>query len=426
MKKLTSFDVLFVPRAKRNGKKHLERLYARITVDSKRTEMSLSREVTTGLFDPGAQRCKGNSKEARALNDFLSLVRGEIYEIRKQLMLEGKSVSAERIKAFYKGEPDPDAPKNPTVLELYDEHNRKFVELIGTKNHSKPTYKKHLTSRSHVSNFIKEAYEMDDLEWKEINVKFLNEYEYWLKTQRECNHNSSMKYIVNFGKAIRIAYSEGYMDRNPLDQFKITLEKTHRDVLSEEEIEWIQDLDLHGRLDKVRDCFVFSIYSGLPFIDLEELTMDDIEKDKNGKLWIVKSRHKTDIDFIIPVLPETKALIEKYDDHPLRQKKGIVLPVLSNQKYNAYLKEIADLAGINKYLTTHLARHTFATTVTLNNGIPLEIVSKMLGHSSVKTTQIYAKVQQKAIEMSMGELMNKKPKKRKKKNNKKNGKGGQK
>lgn len=235
-----------------------------------------------------------------------------------------------------------------------------------------------------------------------------------------------MKYIVNFGKAIRIAYSEGYMDRNPLDQFKITLEKTKRDVLSETEIEQIQELDLHGRLEKVRDCFVFSIYSGLPFIDLEELTMDDIEKDKNGKLWIVKSRHKTDIDFIIPVLPETKALIEKYDDHPLRQKKGVVLPVLSNQKYNAYLKEIADLAGINKHLTTHLARHTFATTVTLNNGIPLEIVSKMLGHSSVKTTQIYAKVQQKAIEMSMGELMNKKLKKRKKKNNKKDRKGGQK
>ena len=141
---------------------------------------------------------------------------------------------------------------------------------------------------------------------------------------------------------------------------------------------------------------------------------------------LVKSRHKTDIDFIIPVLPETKALIEKYDDHPLKQKKGVVLPVLSNQKYNAYLKEIADLAGINKHLTTHLARHTFATTVTLNNGIPLVIVSKMLGHSSVKTTQIYAKVQQKAIEMSMGELMNKKLKKRKMKNKKKNGKGGQK
>jgi site-specific recombinase XerD len=154
--------------------------------------------------------------------------------------------------------------------------------------------------------------------------------------------------------------------------------------------------------------------------------MDDIEKDKNGKLWIVKSRHKTDIDFIIPVLPETKALIEKYDDHPLRQKKGIVLPVLSNQKYNAYLKEIADLAGINKYLTTHLARHTFATTVTLNNGIPLEIVSKMLGHSSVKTTQIYAKVQQKAIEKSMGEMMKKKSRKQKTKKNKKNGKGDRK
>lgn len=415
-----------MPRAQRNGKKHLEKLYARITVECKRVEMSLSRDVPSGLFDTQAQRCKGHSKEARMINDFLSVVRGEIHEIRKQLMLEGKSVSAERIKAIYKGEPDPDAQKAPTVLELYDEHNRKFKELIGKKNYSESTYKKHLTSRKHVTNFISETYGVDDLKWTEINVKFLNDYEYWLKSNKECNHNSTMKYIVNFGKAIRIAYSEGYMDRNPLDQFKITLEKTKRDVLSETEIEQIQELDLHGRLEKVRDCFVFSIYSGLPFIDLEELTMDDIEKDKNDKLWIVKSRHKTDIDFIIPVLPETKALIEKYDDHPLRQKKGVVLPVLSNQKYNAYLKEIADLAGINKHLTTHLARHTFATTVTLNNGIPLEIVSKMLGHSSVKTTQIYAKVQQKAIEMSMGELMNKKLKKRKKKNNKKDRKGGQK
>lgn len=159
-----------------------------------------------------------------------------------------------------------------------------------------------MTSRSHVTNFIKDIYKADDFEWKEINVKFLNEYEYWLKSKRECNHNSTMKYVVNFGKVIRIAYAEGYLDRNPLERFKITLEKSDRDVLSENEIERIQQLELNGRLDKVRDCFVFSIFSGLPFADLEELTMSYIEKDQNGNMWIKKSRHKTDIGFIVPVL----------------------------------------------------------------------------------------------------------------------------
>lgn len=426
MKEEVNFKVRFFARKSRGRKTGNYILLVRVTVNSKRVEISLKKEVPIDLWDEKMQCLKGRSQSASRFNSYLDKIKMRFNLIEQQLLFENKKPTAELVKARYNGDPDPDEETIPTLLELYDEHNRRFQELIGTRNHSESTYKRHLTSRTHVAAFVLDHFNQEDIEWKLVNPNFLNEYEHWLKLKKGCNHNSSMKYIVNFGKVIRLAYAEGYLDRNPLERFKITLEKVVRNVLSESEIEKIIELDLNGRLDKVRDCFVFSIYSGLPFVDLEHLTTIDIYEDKKGNQWINKNRYKTEVDFLTPVLPVARELIEKYNDDPVRLTKNSVLPVPSNQKYNAYLKEIADLAGINKVLTTHLARHTFATTVTLNNGVPIEVVSKMLVHSSVKTTQIYAKVREKAIELSMGKMMKKKKKdKKKNKKNKKNGKGGQ-
>lgn len=407
MAKHATFSVIFMVRAKKNTKLKREKLYARITVDGRRVEMSLSRDLSSGLFDPKAQRCLRGSSESKQINDFLSIVNSDLNEIRKKLMLEGKETTAELIKARYKGLPDPDDIPDPTVLELYDEHNRKFKELIGTKNHSPSTFQRHLTSRGHVAAFIQHQYGKEDLTWEKVDFSFLSNFEHYLKSIRKCNHNSSMKYIKNLGKVIRLAIAEGYLTRNPFNKFKLSYETVDRVILTQKEVDQMVDLDIKlNRLDKVRDLFVFCIHTGVSFCDVIELRMNNIYEDKDGTKWIKNKRLKTGVEFMVPVLPVVQKIIDKYADHPERQLKGSVIPEISNQNYNGYLKEVAMRCEIDKNLSSHIARHTFATTIALNNGVPLEVVSKMLGHRDTKTTQIYAKIQEKAIKRGMSDLLN--------------------
>ncbi|MGQ7868679.1 site-specific integrase [Sunxiuqinia sp. sy24] len=406
MAKHATFSVIFVPRAKKNTEQKREKLYARITVDGLRVEMSLARDLSTGLFNTKAQRCLGTNSESRQINDFLSIVNSDLNEIRKKLMLEGKEITAELIKARYKGLPDPDDIPDPTVLELYDEHNRKFKELIGTKNHSPSTYQRHLTSRGHVAAFIQHQYGKNDLTWEKVDFSFLSDFEHYFKAVRKCNHNSTMKYIKNFGKVIRTALGEGYLIRNPFEKFKLSYETVDREILTQKEVDQMIALDIKlNRLDKVRDLFVFCIHTGVSFCDVIKLRMNHIYEDQDGTKWIKNKRLKTGVEFMVPVLPEVQKIIDKYADHPERQMEGSVIPEISNQNYNGYLKEVAMRCEIDKNLSSHIARHTFATTIAMNNGAPLEVVSKMLGHRDTKTTQIYAKIQEKAIKSGMRNLL---------------------
>ncbi len=406
MKENVNFKVRFFARKSRGKNSSNFLLLVRVTVNSRRVEISLKKELPVALWDEKMQALKGRSSKATSFNDYLEKVKSKFNLIEQQLLFENKRPTADLVKARYNGEPDPDEIPNPKLLELYDEHNRKFKELLGSKKHSDETYKRHKVSRNHAYSFIAKAYKIEDIPFEEVNYKFLNEYEHYLKTVRKCNHNSSMKYIRNLGKIINQAHAEGYLEKNPFGKYKMSFERVIKDPLTDNEINRLIALNVDERLEKIRDFFVFGIYTGLPFVDLEKLTMDDIYEDKEGKLWIKKNRNKTELEFLVPVLPIPKRLIQKYKDHPLRQKCNLVFPIPTNQKYNAYLKELATLAKIKKILTTHLARHTFATTITLEKGIPIEIVSKMLGHGSIRTTQIYAQVKERAIRNSMEKLMN--------------------
>jgi site-specific recombinase XerD len=426
MKEQENFTTRFFARKSRGAKTGKSLLLVRVTVNSKRMEITLKKELPSTLWDEKAQKCKGNSQLAGTLNKTIETARRSLYNIEQRLVLEGKRPTAEIVKARFNGLPDPDEIPNPTVLQLYDEHNEKFTELLGTKNHSVETLKKHKVSKRHVTNFIQSVYKVEDLSFERVDYRFLSDFDHYLKSVRKCNQNSSMKYIRNVGKIINQAHAEGYMQINPFSKFKLHFDKVRHDPLTEKEVKAIMSLELDERLEKIRDVFVFCIYTGLAFVDIESLTMDDIHEGKEESLWINKNRNKTEVEFLIPVLPIPKALMGKYKDHPLRATRNLVMPVISNQKYNAYLKEIAVLAKIKKKLTTHLARHTFATTITLENGVPIEVVSKMLGHSSIRTTQIYAQVQERLIKNSMGGLMkdDTEKKKRKKDSKKKKKKKG--
>lgn len=412
MKEEVNFKVRFFARKSRGRKTGNYLLLVRVTVNSKRVEISLKKEVPIDLWDEKMQCLKGRSQSASRFNSYLDKIKMRFNLIEQQLLFENKKPTAELVKARYNGDPDPDEETIPTLLELYDEHNRRFKELIGTRNHSESTYKRHLTSRSHTCDFIFEVYGKVDLPFEKVNYKFLGDYEHYLKAVRKCNHNSTMKYIKNLGKIINQAYGEGYIERNPFDKFKLSFENVERERLSQVEIDRMVEMDIpEKRLDRVRDLFVFCIFTGIAYGDVKALRMQHLHIDEDGTKWVKNKRLKTSVEFLVPILPIAQKVIDKYADHPQRLEFGQVIPEISNQNYNGYLKEVAIRCAIDKNLTSHMARHTFATTIALDNGVPLEVLSKMLGHTDTKTTQIYAKMQEKGIKRGMANLLNQNKKK---------------
>jgi site-specific recombinase XerD len=286
--------------------------------------------------------------------------------------------------------------RNRTLLEVFKLHNEMVKSRIGV-DFSTSTYRRYQTTYDHVSNFLLHQYKIEDIFLKQIQYSFITDLEHYLKTIRKCNHNSTQKYIRNFRKVINNAIKNDWLDKDPFKAYRVKLKDTKRVFLTREELTRVEDKQFGiDRLDQVRDVFVFCCYTGLSYVDVEKLTPKEIVKGLDGEYWITVDRTKTGSPSSVPILPKAHQIIHKYKDDPCVLNRGKVLPVISNQRINAYLKELASLTGIEKKLTFHPASHTFATTVTLSNGT-IETVSAMLGHKNFRTTQIYAKVVQEKI-----------------------------
>ena len=230
-------------------------------------------------------------------------------------------------------------------------------------------------------------------------------FEVFLRTKKLCNYNTTIKYLQNFKRIVMIGFKNGWLKINPFADFKLTLREVDRPYLTEKELQNIMDLEIMiPRLELVRDLFVFSCFSGLAYADLFKLKASEIECDPKGVLWIRTRRQKTKVKAQIPLLNVPTFIIEKYTDLSILKAEEKVLPVISNQKLNAYLKEIQTLTGLEKSLTFHVAMHTFATTVTMMNGVPIESVSRMLGHKDIKSTQHYARIVDTKIGNDMTDL----------------------
>ncbi|MEO5977853.1 MAG: site-specific integrase [Chryseolinea sp.] len=241
-----------------------------------------------------------------------------------------------------------------------------------------------------------------------LKYNFVTDFEHYLKVTRKCNHNSAQKYIRNFRKIINNAIKNDWLDKDPFKAYKVKLKETKRVFLTKDELESLESKTIAvERLSIVRDVFVFCCYTGLSYVDVEKLTHQNIAKNNDGEIWVNVDRTKTGSPSSLPMLPKALLLLDKYKSYPTASNTNKLLPVISNQRINAYLKEIASPAGIEKNLTFHAARHTFATTVTLSNGISIETVSAMLGHKNFKTTQIYAKLVREKISAEMRKLKDK-------------------
>src|SRR5690606_7001326 len=334
---------------------------------------------------------------ARLLNNYLETLQAKVFEVRRQLIESDIPITAEAIKTKLTGTGD----KPNLILEVFQAHNDQLTKLIGI-DYARGTLKRYETCLAHTRNFIQWKYNADDLDITKLDYDFISDYEFWLKTIRKCDHNTTMKYLANFKKIVLICVKKGWLVRDPFYAYKMSKREVDRQALTSTELTRISLKEFGTeRLAQVRDIFVFCCYTGLAYVDVYKLKRSEIIEGIDGGNWITIKRQKTDSPSRIPLLPPALAILKKYEDHPQVIGQDRLLPVLSNQKMNSYLKEIADVCGINKAITFHLARHTFATTVTLSNGVPIESVSKMLGHSNIRTTQLYAKVVDKKISEDM-------------------------
>jgi site-specific recombinase XerD len=399
----TTLSLLFSLRKPKNYQSGEMPIYLRITVDGQRTELAISRKCDPERWDAVTGRAIGSKAESRTLNAYLDDIQFKIHELQRRMSDTDELITAETIKNRFVGK----AEKARTLLAIFEDHNTKMKSLVG-QEFEKSTLQRYETCLMHCKEFMQWQYNISDIPVTKINFAFLTDFDYYLRSVRKCGNNSAIKYIKNLGKIVRICLGNGWLTIDPYLNYKPKQKAVHREVLTKEELDRLSKKKFGvERLSTVRDMFVFCCYTGLAYVDVHKLKRSELVKGADGDLWIYTNRQKTDTLSRIPVLPTALSIIRAYKDHPQCVVKDTLLPVMSNQKMNAYLKEIADLCKINKPLTFHIARHTFATTVTLNNGVPIESVAKMMGHTSIKTTQIYAKVMDHKISSDMQRLREK-------------------
>jgi len=363
-------------------------LLMRLTVNGKRWDSVLKVWINPNDWDLIKEKAIGNDSFSKLVNETIESAKFRIHKIKLSMEDEGKTITLAGIKNKYL-----DRDKNQrTILSLYRKHNEECKIKVGVQI-TYSTYERYETCYKHVKEFLKKEYKVEDLPVSEINRRLYDRFEFYLKKDKKCAHNTAVKYIRNFNKIVRIAVEQGWITKTPYREIGYRLEEIDKPYLTIEELNSIIDKEISiKRLDIVRDLFVFCCHTGLAFSDVKELTGENIQIGVDKEQWIIKKRKKTNIVSKIPLLDTPANIIEKYKDHPRASGVTTLLPVPSNQKMNAYLKELADLAEIKKILTTHTARRTFATTIMLHNGVSMEAVSKMLGHTSLFMTRKYAKV----------------------------------
>lgn len=376
-------------------------VYVRITLKAKRIELSTGIYCLPEKWDEAGQQIRGRNEAARILNNRLDKIQNEIQDHYNQLKSSGNDfdVSTIKKKLLNVGDGSDDG-----ILKVFDYYLDNMYKKLN-KGYSNETYKHYKSSRKRLAEFIQKHSRKKDFPVKSIDYKFLNAFDVYLKKEYSIHQNTAWNYHKHLRRICNIAISMELITKNPYTRFKVPLEETNRGFLTNAELSRIENKTITiERLETVRDIFVLASYTGLSYSDISKLSTDHLRKGIDDKDWIIIDRSKTNSRCRIPLLPEAKAILEKYKDTPQYKIKGLLVPILTNQKMNSYLKELADICGINKNLSMHMARHTFATTVTLSNGVPIETVSKILGHTNLKTTQIYAKILDQKISDDIEQL----------------------
>lgn len=379
-------------------------IYLRITVNGERSEISTNKRVSLSQWDKNAERAAGRSESARSLNAYLVNTLSQVDRIYHKLDLKGDRISVREVVDELRGK----GTAYMTLIQAYNYHLKMLESLEGI-DYAASTVEKYKYSLQNLREYLNDRLHKTDILLSELDHKFIEGYHNHMRTVGGLMHNSTVKNLKNLIRVINVAIANKWLTVNPFKTFACNYDNNNRSYLTEQEIEAIYSKQFSvDRLSRIRDLFIFQIYTGLSYADMANLTSANIEVGIDGNRWLVIRRKKTGSRSSVPILPRAQEILDRYQNYPKCIVSGKLLPVCSNQRLNGYLKEIADLCGISKPLTTHIARHTFATTITLSSGVPIETVSKMLGHADLKTTQIYSKVVDRKVADDMAHLINQK------------------
>lgn len=379
----STFKILFYIRTNYLNKDKKAPIMIRITVNGEMTQFNSKLDIEPELWNPKAQGAEGNGTKAKAFNTLLDGIKYTIkkhyYEIEQE-----ETATPEKIRDSFLGIFD----RQNRLLILFKRHLDSLHNIIG-KGIAQATYDKYDITYRRLEEFMKSKYKISDIPLRDIKNIFVVDFENYLIGTCNYEKNTRSKFLQRFHSIILIARRNNWIKADPFADFIIGSQKVDRGYLTQLEVDIIWNKKIYvTRLEKVRDAFIFACYTGLAYIDVCSLTKNNIVII-DGQKWIRTSRQKTDILVEVPLLGIPELIVEKYRE---LSSDNSLIPMSSNQKINAYLKEIADLCSIEKNLTYHLARHTFATTITLCKGVSMESVSKMLGHTKITTTQIYARI----------------------------------
>jgi integrase len=383
-KTMENVSILMYLKRRANAKGEFP-IYLRVTVDGKRRELSLNRSIEPSLWDQNKQRGKGKSEAISTLNKKLVSIENNINLSSQELVNGQKKVTIESLMNKYTGV----NAKTHTLIEVFEYENKRIKKLVAPG-----TYKKYAAVLNNVKKYLGHQYKLTDIDIKNIDYEFVTNFDYFLRTEgKVSDNNHAIRVVKTLQQIVATCLYKGWIDKDPFVSYKLKMEKKETGFLTMSEIATISNkvFDIK-RLDQIRDVFIVSCYTGLAYVDVHLLCKDDIVTSLDGSRWIDINRKKTNTSCKIPILPVVEQILEKYKDDPLLINSGKLLPVPSNQRMNAYLKEIGDICGIKRVLTSHLARHSFATSIASDFDLPLPTLAKMMGHKSLNMTLHYAKI----------------------------------
>lgn len=400
MKKKKTFSVLFWLRKGRTNES-VSPLFCRVTITGQRYEIPTNCHIKSVSWSAPAQKSLGKTSTDKEANRVIEDLKLQIEETCTKLRQKNYELNIENFKLMFQANDN----EYSTIRTLFDYHM-----IIDGKNLSESTRKQYGVTLKHLLNYVRTRYNVADYDISAIDKAFVNEFFAYLQGYKRhdgkkvCNVNGALKHMERLNKVMDMAFDNEWVNRNPMTKFKAHKEKVEIEELNEESVRRIAEVPLPTHLGITRDLFLFAVYTGISYKDMTELTYDNITTGIDRSLWLHYKRAKTGVRVSLPLLEPALKIIERYESYHGYKQNHPLFPPICNQVVNRYLKKIAQLADVNQRVTYHIARHTFATTITLQREIPLETVSKMLGHTSLKTTQVYARVVDTKVMRDMASL----------------------
>jgi site-specific recombinase XerD len=403
MKVNEDLSILFWLNRQKASKDGQVPIWVRITINGNRDGFSSGKKILPDAWDEKAAIAGMNCPDYKLINSYVAKTRVELERHYNQLVAVNRKVTAAMVKEAYM----PKQVLQKSLMQAFKLHNDEFAERVSKNKGTNGTLARYERLKDKVQDFLKKKFKMADMPLEDIEMVFAVNFFHYL-TMENIGDNTAMKYVKTLKQIIDRAIDEGWIKHNTISGFKCTYIDPDRETLEMHELVGMYEKEIAiERLAEVRDVYVFCCFTGYAYETVYNLEPANIFKGLDGKLWITKDRKKTGVEETVPLLPIALEIIGKYKNHPYCVSENKLLPVNSNVRYNAYIKEVATICGIKKELTTHTARHTFATTVTLENDVPIETVGKMLGHKDLRSTQKYAKITKRKISNNMMALESK-------------------